>query len=611
MKFNGKGFNSYYNLVMDLVFSVNSVTQDLRYGDPATGSLSTINPLGFACYQLVVMPGQRYVYVSGNKLVGNEHHAWFAAFDTCEGTVTKEIDLGPGFGGQVAVPGAVGGIKAYVAVSQAVGTTDTGSYGGTNRIEVLNIVNPDDPVRQTGAFQIPRPPGLVGNFTYGTLHLVWSVQLNRLYTTHRGNGWLYSIDPLGGAILPEIEVQEGPTGMALSRNGFILYVGRRLAGDIVAYSLLGPQAVPAELILLPQGKSGSSIYLAVDSQDRIIATSAQRDSTPQYPNPNPNPVPGQVFVIEPFSNNVMPKVVDTQGTWLSQPAPTPDATRVFVPRGDQNDVVEIDPAPNPPTMDPNPIAVGHSPADVVAVDHVAGQTLVATPTTIQGDCNTPQQVTISAYDACGNEMQGIPIQRIVTGGNPFVSPAQQSTPATFDVQCTGHDDNTSISFTTVNVFPFSSISVSVQCHCPIWRCLTFTGSATGPITPVHLAGAIPIQIVNAGVFQGPQIILRNVNVPDSGVLRMYHGTVRFIMPQGFMADGLIVRYSRYDSLSQPEVVTVTHAGGTTPVSNTVAGITQGDHEIVCPFPGIQQWTIAGGAETWIREICLLLPPGTI
>lgn len=595
---------------MDLVFSVNSATQDIRYGDPATGALSTIQPLGFACYRLVVMPGQRYVYISGNKLVGKtDHHAWFAAFDTCSGAVVKELDLGPGFGGQIAVPGATGGSRAFVSVSQAVGTVDTGPYGGSNRIEVLNIVNPADPLRLMPPFQIPPPPG-GQNDPYGTLHLVWSVQRNRLYTTHRGNGWLYSIDPLVGSIQPELHVQSQPTGMALSRSGFILYVGRRLAGDIVAFDITGPTPAVGSSITLPQGRSDSAIYLAVDAQDRIIATSAQRASTPQNPNPNPNPVPGQVFVIDPMSGSFMPRIVDTQGTWLGQPAPTPDASHVFVPRGDQNDIVDIDPAPNPPTVAINLVTVGHSPTDVVAVDHVAGQTLTATPAVIQGDCDTPQQVIIRAYDACSNEMQGIPIRRIVTGNNPSVTPAQANTPATFDVQCTGHGA-ASITFTTVNVFPFSTLSVPVECQCPQWHCFGFAGSTTGPIPPTHLAGAIPIQILFPGPGPGPDIVLTDPTNSNSGVLRLYGGTVGFTMPPGLTADGLIVRYTRHDPITRAELVTVTHAGGTTPVANTMAGQNRGDFEIACPFAGITSWTIAGGAETWITEICLLLTPGSI
>ena len=42
-----------------------------------------------------------------------------------------------------------------------------------------------------------------------------------------------------------------------------------------------------------------------------------------------------------------------------------------------------------------------------------------------------------------------------------------------------------------------------------------------------------------------------------------------------------------------------------PVANTMAGESRGDWEIVCPFAGISSWTIAGGSETRITEICML------
>ncbi len=583
----------------DLVFSVNRSTQDLRFGDPATGALSNIQPLGFACARLVVLAGQRYVYVTGNKSQSGVPHAWLAVFDTCANAVVKEVDLGVGFAGQAAVPGGVGGIRAYVAVSQAVGSTDTGPDGGSNRVEILNIVNPADPMRLTPAFAIPGTP-------YGTYHIIWSVQRNRLFTTHRGSGQIFSIDPLGGSVQPEVTLTQQPTGMALSRNGLILYVGRRLAGDVVAFDISGPQISPGISISLPRGISGSAIYLAVDAMDRVVATSAQRPhNPPNAPNPNPNPIPGQVFVIDPLSANPqMPKIVDTQGTWLGQPAPTPDGLRVFVPRGDQNDLAKIDPAPNPPTMAQNLVQVGHSPTDAVAVDHVAGQTLQATPAMIQADCTAPQQVTIRAYDACGTERNGVPIQRVGTSGTASVTPQQQNTPATFDVQCQSYGMAT-LRFTTTN-FPFSSLSVPVDCQCLEEYCLTFYSTNPAGVTPTNLGGFVSVQILNPGVFQGPQVF--------GNLLHLRGGTLRFQMPANTPARNLIVKYTRHDSLSQPEVATVTHGNQTTSVSNTMAGLTQADHEIICPFQDISQWIFAGGVETRIREICFeaqpgLLPPG--
>ncbi|MEZ5670525.1 MAG: hypothetical protein R3F55_24440 [Alphaproteobacteria bacterium] len=588
---------------MDLVFSVNAATQDLRYGDPATGALATIQPLGFSCSRLVVMPDQRFVYVTGTKLVGKEQHAWFAAFDTCAGAVTKELDLGPGYGGQAAVPGAVGGTRAYVAISQASGTiaSDTGPYGGSNRIVAVNIANPADPTLLPGAFLVEPA---AGPNPYGTLHLVWSAQRARLYTTHRGANILFSIDPLAGTIREETPIPNQPTGLALSRSGFILYVGQRLSGTITALDIAGPQVAFGGTVSLPQGLSNSAIYLAVDAQDRIIATSAQRPHTVANPNPNPNPVPGQVFVVDLPSGSLTPRIVDVQGTWLGQPAPTPDGTRVFVPRGDQNDLVEIDPAPNPPAVIGAPIQVGHSPTDAVAVDHVAGQTLTATPAAVAGNCNVPQQVTIRAFDACGNERQGVAIVPVTGGGNPLVLPAQAVTPAVFDVHCTQHGSG-AVSFATV-AFPFTSIAVPVDCQCPVMHCLRFFNAQAAPIAPSHLAGVIPVTVLQPGIYQGPQIF--------GDILQLRHATLRFRMPPGKPASRLVVRYTRHDTMSQAELATVTHAAGITPVGNTAAGMRRGDFEIVAIFAGITEWTLTGGAETWIREICVeaapdLVPPG--
>ena len=574
---------------MDLVFSVNSQTQDLRYGDPATGNLATIQQLAFRCHRLVVLPGQRHVYVTGNKVVSGVPHAWLAVFDTCSNTVVKELDLGPGFAGQTAVPGGVNGIRAYVAVSQAVGQNDTGPAGGTNRIEVLNIIDPADPILLTPAFQIPGTP-------YGTLHVIWSVQRNKIYTTHRGSGRLYSIDPFSSSVQFETAISGQPTGMALSRNGLVLYVGSRLTGLVVGYGISGAQISSGAGVVLPEGKSGSAIYLAVDAQDRVIATSAQRlDAT----NLNTNPVPGRVYVIDPLlPNPAVPKMVDTQGTWLGQPAPTPDGTRVFVPRGDQNDLAEVDPAPNPPVVAANLIQVGHIPTDAVAVNHVAGQTLEATPAAVQGNCNAPQQVTIRAYDACGSEIQGVAIQPVAAGSGVAVSPGQQNTPATFDLQCQSHGSAT-VSFSTTS-FPFTSIPVDVSCQCPQDYCVEFF-APNSPITPNTLGGIISVSIINPGVFQGPQVF--------GNQLFLRHGTVRFVMPPQTPVGNLIVNYTRHDSQSQPEVVTVTHAAGTAAVSNSAVGLAKGDHQIICPFQGITEWTIAGGAETRIGQICFEAQPG--
>ena len=128
---------------------------------------------------------------------------------------------------------------------------------------------------------------------------------------------------------------------------------------------------------------------------------------------------------------------------------------------------------------------------------------------------------------------------------------------------------------------------------------------------IFLLRALPIYHNLAIAQFQADIVLTDPTNSNSGVLRLYGGTVGFTMPASLTADGLIVHYTRHDPITRAEVVTVTHAGGTTPVPNTMAGQNRGDFEIACPFTGITSWTIAGGAETWITEICLLLTPGSI
>lgn len=578
---------------MNLVFSVNAASQDIRWGDPASGSLSTLTPLGFSCVRMAVFPGQRYVYVSGSKPVGAETHAWLAVLDTCSGTVVSEVDLGAGFAGQVAVPGGVGGGRAFVAISQAVGTIDAGPGGGGNRIAVLNTNDPAQPVLLNPAIAIP------GGNPFGTLHIVWSIAKNRLYTTHRGSGNLYAIDPLAGAATLVTNLPLGPTGLALTQNQTTLLVGRRSAGDIVAFDLSGPAPIAGDVLPLPNGVSGSAIYLTVDAQDRVIATSAQR-IVPPGSNPNPNPNPGLVYLFElQGPNPLVAATVDVQGSWLGQPAVAPDGSRVFVPRGDQNDLVEIDLANHAVN---GLVAVGHSPLDCVAVDHVAGERLEATPNPVTTPCDAPVEVTVRAFDACGVERMGVPVRPTTFASNVNVVNVVRNTPARYEVQCTGNGPAT-ISFTTFGVFPITTTTLDVGCECLTDYCVDFSLFNGGPLpgSPGDLGGVIQVTVINAGIFQGPEIF--------GTELFMRHGSVRFRMPPGLTVQDLLVRYTRHDALSQPESVIVTHAAGSTVVGNPTAGLHKGDHEIVCLFRGIREWTIAAGAESRIRQICFRAPAG--
>jgi hypothetical protein len=125
-----------------ILYSVNVNSQELRWGDPTQGPLSAVLPLGFSCYSVSVFPDQRHLYVTGYKLVAGVAHAWLAVIDTCGHMLTAQLDLGVGFAGQCALPPAVGAPQAYVAISRAVGQTDTGPNGGKNRVAILDIGAP-------------------------------------------------------------------------------------------------------------------------------------------------------------------------------------------------------------------------------------------------------------------------------------------------------------------------------------------------------------------------------------------------------------------------------------------------------------------------------------
>lgn len=138
---------------MDLLYAISAGSQSLRWGT-APGNLANTLPLGFACHWMAALPGNRVLYATGNKGVSGTRHAWLAVVDTCDNPVVAEIDMGLGFAGQAAVPIASGGLSAYVAISRAFGTTDTGAAGG-NRIAILNVTDPLAPTLRQQNFPIP------------------------------------------------------------------------------------------------------------------------------------------------------------------------------------------------------------------------------------------------------------------------------------------------------------------------------------------------------------------------------------------------------------------------------------------------------------------------
>ena len=314
---------------MDLLYVTNPGSNDLRWGTPLGGGLTVVIPLGFAGHRIVAMPGQRYLYITGNKIVNGDIHAWLAVIDTCNNTVlAPEVDLGIGFAGQCAVPDSVGGNRAYVAISQAVG--ERVLQGADSRIEVLNVLNPVAPVRLPG----PITPSTQSS-PYGFLHIVWSFRLNTLYASHRGDNRIYYFTPLGGqANLQSFSAgNEQPMGLGISNDGLVLFIARRLAGDVLEFDLLAqPPAQIGMPIPLPNADTRSGMFIAVASQDRVLVTSTRQQD-------------GFLNIIQhqrPQAPAPQIQSIDTTGTRLGQPAVNPDSTVVYVPRGDQNDVAQID-----------------------------------------------------------------------------------------------------------------------------------------------------------------------------------------------------------------------------------------------------------------------------
>jgi hypothetical protein len=564
---------------MDLISTVNSQSQDLRWGDPATGNLANTISLGFSCFQVAVMPDQRYLYVTGYKHYPNDppdlNYAWVAVVDTCTNTVTKELDLGVGHAGQCAVPPGVNGSMAFVAISRALGSIDTGPHGGSNRIEALNISYVADPVPDPPAVNIPGTP-------YGPLFIAWSNAKSLLYTSHRGDNHIFAFPPTRAmpASMAIQNIGQQPTGLAVNNQGLTLYIGRRLAGDILSYDLLPQPPAPGTTYLLPNGASQSAVYVVVDRFDNILATSNRAND-------------GIFYKIDPAQPQAIVQI-DTQGTSLGKPAVTPDGSRAYVPRGGQNDLAQIDLVNN--VLIPGFIGVGNRPTDIAVVSHTAGQRLEATPATLTMGCNAPQEITIRTVDACGNELQGVSVNAFPSSLAVSVTPPNQVTPARFQVECQ-QGGSQSVTFAETN-FPYSTLAVPVTCNCPVRQCVDFATLPQGPLPLMGalLAGIAQLTVVVPGGGSGPTV--------TNTRLRMFASTVLFRLNPGLTIDNLVIRYRRQDPFTPLEQVTVTLEDGTTlPPIPAPQGFTQGVFEIACPFQGIREWLLTGGIETSIMEMC--------
>jgi hypothetical protein len=421
----------------------------------------------------------------------------------------------------------------------------------------------------------------IGGSPNGTLFIVWSNAKNLLYTSHRRDGTIFAFPPQPGAAPQAVinTVGQQPTGLALDAAGLTLYIGLRSAGQVASYALAGPQPVPGAVYDLPDGESDNAIHPAADRSSQIFATSTR-------------PNDGIFFKLNPLQPQV-PVEIDTQGSQLGPPAIAPDGSSAYVARGNQNDMANVDLANS--VLLPGFIAAGNQPSSVAIIAHAAGHGLTLDPVSLVMACQAPQEVMVRAFDACGNELQGIALTALVSSPALLAAtPPNPVTPARYQVECLQGGSHT-VTFSTT-AFPFVSVELPVTCNCPVRRCVDFSTLAPGPLPPagVLLAGVFQVSVVVQGIGSGPAV--------RGTALAAFEGTVRFLLNAGLSISNLVIRYRRRDPFTPLEEAIVTHAGGVTTVQSN-AGLSQGQFTITCPFEGITEWLLRGGRETLITEFC--------
>jgi hypothetical protein len=572
---------------MDTLYTVNSGSRDLRWGASTDSALGNVLALGYNCFRIAVMPGQQYLYVTGFKEIrqvsGFESHAWLAVVDTCSNTVTRELDLGIGFAGQCAVPPVAGLNRAYIAVSRALGDTDAGAQG-PNRIVVLDVTRPEapspPPAGQLTEIRIPSPN------PYGPLSVVWSSILDRLYTCHRSDGTVFSVDRAGN-VQQLAGLPEQPIALGLAENQGIprLFIGRRLAGDLVEIELSSQMTRPPQS--LQNAATCSGMFIAanpLDPLERVLVTATRPDP------PCTHLADGILNIFQrPTSGIPQVQTVDIQGSRLGQPAVHADGSKVYIPRGDQNDIAVVDLNNN--TLSPAFISAGNVPSDIAVVSHDASARLQSTPQQLSIECMVPTDVMIRVFDACSQEMAGKRISASTGAPNVIVSPRSPQdlpSPATFSVQCTQGGPG-SVHF-AMTEFPHSSLTLGVQCVCPSLYCGGF--GSPGPVPATITIGPVTLAL---------SVVAGSPNVTPRG-LQMSRGTVRLQVPASAVVQDLTITLERMDTNLPEDRAVITHSAGTATVLSS-GGLARGVWVILGLHQGITEWRISGGSETYIREIC--------
>lgn len=287
--------------------------------------------------------------------------------------------------------------------------------------------------------------------------------------------------------------------------------------------------------------------------------------------------------------------IDLQGHALGQPALSPDGTTAYVPRGGQNDIAVVDLASM--TLVPGGLGAGNNPVAVVALNHAASVALEADPRSLTIPCDVPTPVTITAREACDSDLSGASVAASSLGPITVTPGAPHPLPATFQVSCVSGGAGTAVFALTGP--PFSSVVVPVQCQCPVPRCFDFSTFAPGPLpagaTITVGGGAIAVSAV-APVPPGVPSV-----VPPR--LQLFRGTVRFQLPVPNVVHNLLVSIRRQDPFSPADTLTVTFANNQTATIASPGGFSQGDWVIACLLPDIKEWTVQGGPETSIIQVC--------
>jgi hypothetical protein len=455
--------------------------------------------------------------------------------------------------------------------------------GGINRVAILNIGSPAAPI-EVG------PPIDVGGDPYGTLHIVWSGFNNTVYVSHRhDHNIFYFVSPAGAITAQPIHLGEQPTGLALTQNGRVLVAGRRLAGEITPIDISVQPPVAGPPIALLNASSQSTIELTAVGAARVLAA-------PWRPND------GYLNVVTwPAGGVPQVTAIDMQGTSIGHVGVSPDGITAYVPRADQNDIAQV----NLTTLALFPVFVASAgqPRSVAVISHDASVSLTVDPASVSAPCTGATPVTVRAFDACGRELTSLALIASTTSPLLRVLPAQGQTPAHFNIECRAGGAGT-VNFTTAG-FPIVTLSLAVQCNCPTLRCSDFSSLPRGQrlgAVPLNWNGiAISTAFLSAPNRQ-PFIVSQGIQLNRSGV--------RFQLAPSTHVDMVTVKIRRQDSEPPTDEVTVVHAAGTNTVSSS-HGLIQTPRqalpwEIVCPFQGITEWTIAGGAETVVTEICFLV-----